>query len=58
MELEEYNRSGDLRLLQTFLADNARWLSTHTDPDNYANQVDVLHYLHRDAEACTLMPRA
>lgn len=52
LELEAYNRSGDLRLLRDYVRDNAHWLRTHTDPDNYAGQVDVLHYLHRDAEAC------
>ncbi|HFQ9142149.1 TPA: O-antigen ligase family protein, partial [Enterobacter cancerogenus] len=52
MELEAYNRSGDLRLLRDYIRDNARWLRTHTDPDNYAVQADVLRYLHRDAEAC------
>ena len=52
MELEAYNRSGDLRLLRDYVRDNARWLRTHTDPDNYAVQADVLRYLHRDAETC------
>ncbi len=52
MELDAYNRSGDLRLLRDFLTGNARWLRTHTDPDNYASQWAILHYLHRDEEAC------
>ncbi|ELH8609702.1 O-antigen ligase family protein [Enterobacter asburiae] len=52
MALEAYNRSGDLRLLREYVRGNTRWLRTHTDPDNYAGQVDVLRYLHRDAEAC------
>lgn len=51
LELEAYNRSGDLRLLRDYVQDNARWLRTHTDPDNYAVQVDVLCYLHREREA-------
>ncbi|BEM36226.1 membrane protein (plasmid) [Serratia marcescens] len=50
--LEDYNYSGDLRLLRNMVKDNAIWLKTHTDPDNYASQFSVLRYLHRDAEAC------
>ena len=52
MELEAYNHSGDLRLLREYVRGNARWLRMHTNQDNYAGQVDVLRYLHRDAEAC------
>ncbi|MBS1205278.1 MAG: hypothetical protein H6R25_2177 [Proteobacteria bacterium] len=52
MVLDEYSRNGDLRLLRAYVAENARWLRTHTDPENYVTQVEVLHYLHRDEEAC------
>lgn len=58
MELGEYGRSGDLRLLRDYVRDNARWLRTHTDPDNYAGQAEVLHYLHRDTEACRYLREA
>ncbi|MCP2124514.1 UNVERIFIED_ORG: O-antigen polymerase [Pantoea agglomerans] len=50
--LDAYSHTGDLRLLRQMLKDNTRWLKTHTEPDNYASQIAVLHYLHRDAEAC------
>ncbi|WP_346081283.1 PglL family O-oligosaccharyltransferase [Gibbsiella dentisursi] len=49
----EYSVRGDKGLLVGFLRDNAQWLATHTEPDSYANQIDVLHYLLRNEEACT-----
>ncbi|MGR3184269.1 O-antigen ligase family protein [Enterobacter cancerogenus] len=58
MELEAYSRNGDLRLLHDYALRNAGWLRTHTDPDNYAVQTDVLRYLHRDMEACQYVREA
>lgn len=50
--LEKYNRNGDLQLLRNVISMNANWLKTHTDPDNYIGQVEVLRYLHHNEEAC------
>lgn len=58
LELEAYSRSGDLRLLRDYVRDNARWLRTQADPDNYAGQADVLRYLHQDEEACRYVREA
>lgn len=50
--LERYNSNGDLRLLRSVVSENAHWLKTHTNPDNYVGQMEVLRYLHRTEEAC------
>ncbi|WP_434747267.1 O-antigen ligase family protein [Pantoea sp. Lu_F5_004] len=49
---EQYNQSGDLQLLRDVISENARWLKTHTHPDNYVGQVETLRYLHHEMAAC------
>lgn len=51
-EMQEYSIRGDKKLLIHFLHNNAVWLNTHLEPDSYANQMDVLRYMHREEDVC------
>lgn len=56
--LIRYRELPDIDYLTRFINENKIWLSINADDAMYRNQIEVLHYLHRDEEARLLQRKA
>ena len=58
LHLWHFNQAGDINELETYARENGDWIKLHMEGDAWNDQVNILFYLHRQAEAEKLKQRA
>ncbi len=58
LHLANFNEHGDLAELEMFMRSNAQWIKLHMEEDAYNDQINILYFLNRHAEAEKLKTEA
>ncbi|EBJ8047994.1 hypothetical protein D0P01_23560 [Salmonella enterica] len=51
LHLANFNASGDVAELEEYARSNAQWITLHMEEDAYNDQINILYFLQRRAEA-------